>query len=94
MGAVMAGRGRPSTKSVAAIDAQIAGLEALKRDLQIKEAERLFKLAQKAGLIAPELSDEQLEEALADVAARFSKSAPVQAASPRKTDKSIEIKAT
>ena len=90
----MAGRGRPSTKSVAVIDAQIAGLEALKRDLQIKEAERLFKLAHKAGLIAPELSDEQLEQALADVAARFSKSAPVQAPPPRKTDKSAEIKAT
>ena len=90
----MAGRGRPSTKSVAAIDAQIAGLEALKRDLQIKEAERLFKLAQKAGLIAPELSDEQLEQALADVAARFSKSAPLPAAPARKTDKSAEIKAT
>ena len=90
----MAGRGRPSTKSVAAIDAQIAGLEALKRDLQIKEAERLFKLAQKAGLIAPELSDEQLEQALTDVAARFSKSAPVQASPPRKADKSAEIKAT
>ena len=79
---------------MAAIDAQIAGLEALKRDLQIKEAERLFKLAQKAGLIAPELSDEQLEQALADVAARFSKSAPVQAAPARKADKSAEIKAT
>ena len=75
-------------------NAQIAGLEALKRDLQIKEAERLFKLAQKAGLIAPELSDEQLEQALADVAARFSKSAPVQAVPPRKADKSPEIKAT
>ena len=94
MGVTMAGRGRPSTKSVAAIDAQIAGLEALKRDLQIKEAERLFKLAQKAGLIAPELSDEQLEQALADVAARFSKSAPVQASPPRKADKSAEIKET
>ena len=90
----MAGRGRPSTKSVAAIDAQIAGLEALKRELQIKEAERLFRLAEKAGLMAPDLSDEQLEQALTDVAARFSKPAPVAAALPRKADKSPEIKAT
>ena len=80
--------------SVAAIDAQIAGLEALKRELQIKEAERLFRLAEKAGLIASELSDEQLEQALADVAARFSKPAPVPASLPRKADKSPEIKAT
>ena len=90
----MAGRGRPSTKSVAAIDAQIAGLEALKRDLQIKEAERLFRLAHKAGLMAPDLSDEQLEQVLADAAARFSKPPLGTASPPRKADKSTEIKAT
>ena len=75
-------------------NAQIAGLEALKRELQIKQAERLFTLAQKAGLLAPELSDEQLEQALTDMAARFSKPAPVAAALPRKADKPAEIKAT
>ena len=80
----MAGRKPQIGRSVLELDAQIAQLEARKRELQLKDAERLMVLAERVGLLSMTLSDTELEGALAEVAARFQKTPSERAAATRK----------
>ena len=84
--------GRPkSLRAVAEIDLQIAALEDRKKQVLLKETERMCRAIGKSGLFDLELSDEELTKALTEVVGRFQKAAAGSAGgagdAARKTEK-------
>ncbi len=60
-------------RSVQEIDEQIAALKAKRDEMQRRGRETLGRLAERAGLLDIDISTEELEAALKEVAARFRK---------------------
>ncbi|MFS8115239.1 TraC family protein [Rhizobium jaguaris] len=61
--------------SIMDLDAQIEKLRERRRVLIVKSAERFARAATKSGLAEMEISDEELDRILEEVAARFRKEA-------------------
>ena len=71
-------------KSVQEIDEQIAALKAKRDEMQRRGRETLGRLCERAGLLDIDVSTEELEAALKEVAGRFRKDkvATVETAAP------------
>lgn len=69
--------------SISDIDAQIEKLRERKRSLIVKSAERFARAATKAGLAEMEITDEEVERIVEEIAARFRKDGKKEATGAR-----------